>query len=451
MRYMKAIVFTMFLLVFCSLLTPATAYMKSNSDSRANKKEQAVSQVSVRKETKRKLNISKICVGQTCDLKISGIKKKVKWELKDDNYVATISSKGRITGDDLGKVTVVAKIGKKSITYKIKVVDHKCKAATCTEPSVCVRCNETLEEALGHVCQHEATCTEPQICTRCNEKLQDALGHSYTEATCKKASKCTRCGLVQGSALGHSYTEATCTAPQTCTRCGTTKGDALGHQYDSAHGEIIGTKGNLEGIRCTCTRCSDSVLQPASSASLKTRLMYHSTAGFDGDNASVLLSVYSILDEIITEGMSDEEKVKAIHDYLIYHADYYEGDLDTRPGWSSAVKGVIQNNSGVCNSYTLAFYTMATCEGIPCRYVRGTVTFYGGLIGEHAWNRVYVNGDWYYIDCTWDDSDGGGAENYDYYLSKELWSNHTQKEVQDLAEESEFYWKNYYLCGQGWD
>ena len=175
----------------------------------------------------------------------------------------------------------------------------------------------------------------------------------------------------------------------------------------------------------------------------------HSTEGFDGDAERVLNRMYDILDEVITDDMLDENKVRAIHDYLVYHADYYEGNLDDRPGWTSAIQGVLEQGSGVCNSYALTFYAMCTAEGIECRIISGRATNSSGTDG-HAWNRVLLSGAWYYIDCTWDDPTGGGAENYDYYLSPMLWADHEAEEEQNPGEESFETWKNYYLTGELW-
>ena len=178
-------------------------------------------------------------------------------------------------------------------------------------------------------------------------------------------------------------------------------------------------------------------------------LQKHSTEGFDGDAERVLNRMYDILDEIITDDMLDENKVRAIHDYLVYHADYYEGNLDDRPGWTSAIQGVLEQGSGVCNSYALTFYAMCTAEGIECRIISGRATNSSGTDG-HAWNRVLLSGAWHYIDCTWDDPTGGGAENYDYYLSPMLWADHEAEEEQNPGEESFETWKNYYLTGELW-
>lgn len=183
--------------------------------------------------------------------------------------------------------------------------------------------------------------------------------------------------------------------------------------------------------------------------SVRQVLERNSVDGFSGEAQAVLEKMYDALDEIITPGMTDQDKVRAIHDYLISHADYYEGNLDTRPGWSSAAEGVLMRGSGVCNSYALAFYAMCTAEGVECHIVSGWATSTTGN-GDHAWNRVKLEDTWDYIDCTWDDPTGGGMENYEYYLSTALWTDHEVEREYDPGEESFGYWREYYLTGEQW-
>lgn len=52
---------------------------------------------------------------------------------------------------------------------------------------------------------------------------------------------------------------------------------------------------------------------------------------------------------------------------------------------------------GICQDYAELFRTMCIRAGIPCLLVRGTAG------GPHVWNMVYVDGEWRYVDCTWDD------------------------------------------------
>ena len=149
--------------------------------------------------------------------------------------------------------------------------------------------------------------------------------------------------------------------------------------------------------------------------------------------------------------MSEKDKVKAIHDYLIYHANYVNnGDYESAENWAYGACGVLLHKEGVCQSYAIAFYMMTTAAGLDCQYVTGKANG-----GGHAWNQVKVDGTWYYIDCTWDDpivnGYSGGGENYTYYLSQTLWSDHTANKIKELADDSKYLWENYYLTGEGYN
>lgn len=187
------------------------------------------------------------------------------------------------------------------------------------------------------------------------------------------------------------------------------------------------------------------------SYSVKDALTKRDATGYDAECKEVFDAAFAAVSQIITEGMCDEEKVKAIHDYLIYHADYVNnGDYASAEKWAYGASGVLLHKEGVCQSYAIAFYMMTTAAGVKCEYVRGTATSSIGSTGGHAWNRVCLDGIWYYIDCTWDDPTGGGYERYTYYLSEILWTSHTGKKTTDLASEGKYYWKHYYLTGQGY-
>ena len=185
------------------------------------------------------------------------------------------------------------------------------------------------------------------------------------------------------------------------------------------------------------------------SYSVKDALIKKDATGFSKEGKQVFDKAFEIVNQIITDGMSEEEKVKAIHDYLIYHANYVNnGDYSSAEKWAYGAGGVLLHGEGVCQSYSIAFYMMATASGLECEMVRGTATNSVGSTGGHAWNRVSINGVWYYIDCTWDDPTGGGHERYTYYLSETLWSNHIVEKAIDLASKGKYYWENHYLTGK---
>lgn len=89
-------------------------------------------------------------------------------------------------------------------------------------------------ESIDHVCVYSAaTCTEPKICVICNDTYGEPSGHRWEAATCTKPKQCYICGEISGSKAEHIWSEATCTEPKKCTVCKTTSGSALGHSAET--------------------------------------------------------------------------------------------------------------------------------------------------------------------------------------------------------------------------
>ena len=131
------------------------------------------------------------------------------------------------------------------------------------------------------------------------------------------------------------------------------------------------------------------------------------------------LIAYNALTSITHEGMSDREKVTAIHNWIVNTTkyDYMNYLANTIPDISYTKEGVFLNHVAVCAGYADAFNYMASIAGIKCECVDG---YAGG--GGHAWNRVFVDNTWLYVDCTWDDpvcSDGSDMLTYNYFLISE--------------------------------
>lgn len=119
----------------------------------------------------------------------------------------------------------------------------------------------------------------------------------------------------------------------------------------------------------------------------------------------------------VTDGMSDYEIAKALHDYLATHNEYdmrlYSGNL---PALSRTSYGALVNRTSVCSGYALAYQHLMEDAGIPCEYVTGMTTR-----GSHAWNIVQIDGEWYHVDVTWDDPTPNreGYVRYDYFLKSD--------------------------------
>ena len=143
------------------------------------------------------------------------------------------------------------------------------------------------------------------------------------------------------------------------------------------------------------------------------------------------------IENIITPEMSDYDKVKAVHDYIVLNCEYdYENYVnDTIPQDSYSPRGVLINKKAVCEGYAAAFKAFMDELSIPCKLVSGKASSNGDFTGRvnHAWNRVEVGGVWYQIDVTWDDPvpDQKGKVRYKYFLLSDEEMNKTHLQVRN--------------------
>ena len=67
--------------------------------------------------------------------------------------------------------------------------------------------------------------------------------------------------------------------------------------------------------------------------------------------------------------------------------------------WAHNVIGAAEYGEGVCESYAKSFQALGNYIGLDTVYVLGKANG-----GDHAWNMVKLeDGNYYYVDCTWDD------------------------------------------------
>lgn len=119
-----------------------------------------------------------------------------------------------------------------------------------------------------------------------------------------------------------------------------------------------------------------------------------------------------IIKEVIKPTMSEYDKELAIHDYIIRHSKYDEGDLEKLPPEDFSAYGVLVLGKGVCESYSEAMKMIMDKLGIECLIVFGDVKE-----GPHEWNIIKIGGSYYQLDVTWDtpSSDGEQTLVYDYF------------------------------------
>ena len=114
-----------------------------------------------------------------------------------------------------------------------------------------------------------------------------------------------------------------------------------------------------------------------------------------------------------TTGMTREQKIKAIHDYICKNVVYYN---DETPWVHSAGSLFLDENPAfVCEGYAKSMRILCYYMGINCACVcglaRSTST---GSAGPHMWNYIQMEDNrWYLVDATWDD---GTSTLYSDYL-----------------------------------
>ncbi len=130
----------------------------------------------------------------------------------------------------------------------------------------------------------------------------------------------------------------------------------------------------------------------------------------DSEHKKLFAKIDTILAKIIKANMTPEQKVKAIHDYVVTYITY-DSNYDDDETIENLLK-TIEKGRGVCLDYTMLFQYLCDRASIPCISEAGDVST---SPDPHAWNVVFLNGQWKFIDTTWDDGDPKKIS-YKYYL-----------------------------------
>lgn len=104
-----------------------------------------------------------------------------------------------------------------------------------------------------------------------------------------------------------------------------------------------------------------------------------------------------------------------IHDYIVDNCRY---ELSEPKLVCSSVYGVLVNGYAACEGYSRTAKLLFDEVGIESAMVSGISESFDGTEGPHMWNAVKINGDFYYLDCTWDDpitDEGNDIRLYSYF------------------------------------
>ena len=128
------------------------------------------------------------------------------------------------------------------------------------------------------------------------------------------------------------------------------------------------------------------------------------TSSLSDEDKETLDMAQKVLDEYITDDMTDFDKELAIYDYLTTKLQSSKGALSllsTGSGEYDNPHDVLKYKGAVCVGYATTFRFFMQMMGIECKVVHDT-----GL--GHSWDLVHLDDGWYHTDCYM------GANSSDY-------------------------------------
>lgn len=232
--------------------------------------------------------------------------------------------------------------------------------------------------------------------------------------------------------------------------------DAVQNTYSKPHYDNVKKTRNfyIDGVKETMSVSTSNMLYKAVAWGYKPVFM--------GAQAENLKQIYDnakdALSYIVSDEMSEYEKVHAIYDYIIYNVRY---DHDCANAEDKYVSGNLSLNEkmkyygyylegifldkfykkdmhAVCDGKSKAFVLMCGIEGITAVRISGEASSDGKNFGGHAWNKVLLdlNGtgdkEWYFVDTTWGDVGDDSKEflSHAYFLlsDDEVKNTHVEKQ-----------------------
>lgn len=232
-------------------------------------------------------------------------------------------------------------------------------------------------------------------------------------------------------------------------------GDAVQNTYSKPHYDNVKKTRNfyIDGVKETMSVSTSNMLYKAVAWGYKPVFM--------GSQAENLKQIYDnakdALSYIVSDEMSEYEKVHAIYDYIIYNVRYDHDCANAEDAYVSGnlslnekmkyygyyLEGIFLNKfykkdmHAVCDGKSKAFVLMCGIEGITAVRISGEASSDGKNFGGHAWNKVLLdlNGtgdkEWYFVDTTWGDVGDDSKEflSHAYFLlsDDEVKNTHVEK------------------------
>ena len=150
-----------------------------------------------------------------------------------------------------------------------------------------------------------------------------------------------------------------------------------------------------------------------------------------------------IIKDNIVETMTDVEKIRVLHDYIINNTKYDNNkanNLDS-PYDSARISGLLYDHYAICSGYA---DTMAVILD------KLNITNFKVSSSNHVWNAVYIDNNWYHLDLTWDDpvtTTGKDVLEHNYFLidTDELKKQDDVTDTSSTDKNNHYFDQNIYL------
>ena len=130
------------------------------------------------------------------------------------------------------------------------------------------------------------------------------------------------------------------------------------------------------------------------------------------DVAAMQVKLDQLVDQANTLCQTDLEKVFYVHEWLVQNIAYDREHLSDNVQDDHNLRGALLDGTAVCDGYAKTYALTLRKLGITGVLVTSKD------IG-HAWNMVELDGNWYQVDCTWDDP-VDGSDQLGYCMHKHL-------------------------------
>jgi hypothetical protein len=129
----------------------------------------------------------------------------------------------------------------------------------------------------------------------------------------------------------------------------------------------------------------------------------------EAQRAALNSKVDTVIRDIITGGMSEYDKVAAVHDYVVKNTEF-QNFFSSADGHIFTAYGALVDGHSLSQGYAEAVNLLLNKAGVPSRVVEGESYSYNTW-STSAWNIVKIDGKYYHVDAAFDDQyEQGGLQ-----------------------------------------